>query len=62
MFKVGVFIVKQRPYDCAQFDRRERRVIAFEPERSAFIATAEDNILAKLEWYRLGNEVSEVRP
>jgi hypothetical protein len=59
MFKVDVFIMKQRPYDRAQFDRRERRVIAFDPERFAFIATAEDNILAKLEWYRLGNEVSE---
>jgi hypothetical protein len=59
MFKVDVFIVKERPYDRAQFDRRERRVIAVEPERLAFIATAEDNILAKLEWYRLGNEVSE---
>ena len=59
MFKVDVFISKQRPYDRAQFDRRKRIVIAFEPERSVFVATAEDNILSKLEWYRLGNEASE---
>jgi len=59
MFKVDVFISKQRPYDRAQFDRRKRIVIAFEPERPVFVATAEDNILSKLEWYRLGNEASE---
>lgn len=59
MFKVDIFVLKQRPYDLVQFERRQKRVIALEPERSAFIASAEDNILAKLEWYRLGNEVSD---
>jgi hypothetical protein len=29
------------------------------PDKLAYFATAEDVILAKLEWYRLGNEVSE---
>jgi hypothetical protein len=29
------------------------------PERSAYVATAEDTILAKLEWYRLGGEMSD---
>lgn len=59
MFKVDVFILRERHFDRIQLQRRERRAIAFEPERFAFIATAEDNILAKLEWYRLGNDVSE---
>jgi hypothetical protein len=59
MFKVDIFISKQRPYDRAQFDRREKVIIALDPERTAYVATAEDNILAKLEWYRLGNEASE---
>ena len=31
----------------------------FETEVSAKFASPEDTILAKLEWYRLGNEVSE---
>ena len=43
----------------AQFERRSELVVATEPERRAYIASAEDTILAKLEWYRLGNEVSE---
>jgi hypothetical protein len=30
-----------------------------EPDQKAFVATAEDTILAKLEWYRLGGEVSD---
>jgi hypothetical protein len=59
MFKIDIFILNQRPYDVVQFERRQKRVIALKPERSAFIASAEDNILTKLEWYRLGNEVSD---
>ena len=34
-------------------------VIATDPERTAYVATAEDTILAKLEWYRMGGGVSE---
>jgi hypothetical protein len=34
-------------------------VIATDPDRTAYVATAEDTILAKLEWYRLGGDVSE---
>ncbi len=59
MFKVDVFIPKQRPFDRAQLERRVKQVVATEPERTVYIASAEDTILAKLEWYRQGNEVSE---
>lgn len=59
MFKVDVFIRKDRPYDRMQFNRRVEQVLAAEPEQKAFIASAEDIILAKLEWYRLGNEISD---
>lgn len=34
-------------------------MIATDPERSAFVASAEDSVLAKLDWYRRGGEVSE---
>lgn len=54
MFKVDIFVLKRRPFDEAQFQRRQRHAISNEPERHAYIATAEDNILAKLEWYRTG--------
>lgn len=59
MFKVDVFVHKQRPFDQAQFDRRVAQVIATEPERTAYVASAEDTVLAKLEWFRMGGEVSE---
>ena len=52
MFKVDVFVRKQRPFDQAQFDRRVAQVIATEPERTAYVAGAEDTVLAKLEWFR----------
>jgi hypothetical protein len=59
MFKVDVFIPKTRPFDQAQLKRRVKQVVSTDPERTAYIASAEDTILAKLEWYRLGNEVSD---
>jgi len=59
MFKVDIFILKGRPFDKAQFARRIAQMVATDPERTAYVASAEDTILAKLEWYRLGGEVSE---
>ena len=59
MFKVDVFIRKERPFDRVQFERRVEQVFATNPEQKAFMATAEDIILAKLEWYRMGSEVSD---
>jgi hypothetical protein len=59
MFKVDLFLPKQRPFDRAQFERRGIEVIATEPERLAWVASAEDTVLTKLEWFRMGGEVSE---
>ncbi len=59
MFKVDVFVRKSRPFDQAQFERRVAQVIATEPERAAYVASAEDIVLTKLEWFRIGGEVSE---
>lgn len=59
MFKVDIFPVKNRAFDRSQFERRTAYVLADEPERMAYVASPEDNILAKLEWYRLGGEVSD---
>jgi len=59
MFKVDVFIPKQRAFDREQFERRAEQVIATDPERMAYVASAEDIILAKLEWYQTGGQVSE---
>ena len=59
MFKVDIFVSKQRPFDQAQFERRTAQTVAIEPQRTAYIASAEDTVLTKLEWYRLGGGVSE---
>lgn len=59
MFKVDVFVSRERPFDRAQFARRAAQSIATAPERTAYVASAEDTVLTKLEWYRLGGEQSE---
>lgn len=59
MFKVDIFIAKDRPFEQAQLENRQAYLITTDPERSAYVASAEDTILAKLEWYRLGGEISD---
>jgi hypothetical protein len=59
LFKVDVFIRKERPFDQIQFERRIEQVLVANPEQKAFMTTAEDIILAKLEWFHLGGEVSD---
>lgn len=59
-FKVDVFAMKNRPYDHAAIGRiRKRRIATDTSSRDFFLASPEDIVLAKLEWYRLGDEVSE---
>ena len=59
MFKVDVFIPHPRAYLKSQLARAQRQFFTFETEVSAKFASPEDTILSKLEWYRLGGEVSE---
>ena len=59
MFKVDVFVRKERPFDQAQFERRVLQTMTTDPERTAYVASAEDTILAKLEWYRMGGQTSD---
>ena len=59
MFKVDVFIPKGRPFDRSQFARRVSYSLTESGTDEIYIASPEDNILAKLHWYRLGGEVSD---
>lgn len=59
MFKVDVFILKQRPFDINQMQRRIAQPMGDSLADQAYFCTAEDIILAKLEWYRAGGEISE---
>ena len=59
MFKVDVFIPRPRPFLQSQLARVRKQTFLFDQEVSAKFSSPEDTILAKLEWYRLGSEVSE---
>lgn len=58
-FKVDVFVSKGREFDRCVQNRAASETIGDAGSLSAPVATAEDIILLKLEWYRLGNETSE---
>jgi hypothetical protein len=61
-FKVDVFVPKTRAYDRAVWQRvrLEAAELELRPRQITLrFASPEDVILAKLEWYRLGEEVSE---
>lgn len=58
-FKVDIFIRKLRAFDQMQLERRRLSVISTDPEQSVYVASPEDVILSKLEWYRMGGEISD---
>jgi len=59
MFKVDVFIPKQRPFHRSQLARVKRQTFSLGKEVSANFASPEDAILSKLEWYRMGGGGSD---
>lgn len=56
MLKIDVYLPKVRPFD-QEIRRRTRQELL--EEHAFYIASPEDTILTKLEWYRMGGEVSE---
>jgi hypothetical protein len=58
MFKVDLFVLGDTPADREEMRRRERYEVG-EGGLSLAFASAEDTVLRKLAWYRLGNEVSD---
>jgi len=59
MFKIDVYILRQDAFSKEEFKRRKRIVVNLSPEKTAYVATPEDTILSKLEWFRMGGEVSD---
>ena len=60
MFKVDLFVAKGRAFDREAMARARRQALDDRPEAQPFLlATPEDTVLAKLEWFRAGGEVSE---
>lgn len=58
-FKIDVFVSRNRDFDRAVLERAETEMLGAANPLSARVATAEDIVLLKLEWYRLGNEASQ---
>jgi hypothetical protein len=59
MFKVDVFVIKDRPFDRQQLARRRPWTADPDSGRVLYVASPEDILLAKMEWYRLGGDVSD---
>ncbi|MEQ1575097.1 MAG: hypothetical protein ABL993_12725 [Vicinamibacterales bacterium] len=60
MFKIDVFIPRGRPFDHEALSRARNQALGETPDAGQFpIASAEDTVLAKLEWFRKGGETSE---
>ncbi len=60
MFKVDVFIQKNRPFDLEVRSRVEEGTLTdSQNDRPFFVESPEDVVLTKLEWYKMGGEVSD---
>jgi hypothetical protein len=60
MFKVDVFVSRRRPFDLEAQRRARALPLEGTPGARPFsLSSAEDTVLAKLEWFRAGGEVSE---
>ena len=57
ILKFTVFIPETRPFDQEELRRIRQEVLA-EGTRPFYMASPENTILNKLEWYRMGGEVS----
>lgn len=58
-FKVDFFVKGTGEFDELEVERSVSVQITENPPRSAYVKTAEDTVLRKLQWYRSGGEVSD---
>jgi hypothetical protein len=58
-FKIDVFVCKDDPFEQSAMARRVTAAVPEAPDQPIVLQSAEDLILFKLRWYRLGEEVSE---
>ena len=57
--KVDIFAMKREMFQIEEMQRRVRRALTPDGATETWLATPEDTILAKLDWYRLGGGVSD---
>jgi hypothetical protein len=58
-FKVDVFVQKRRPFDRNLLSRRVERTDLDSSGQTVPVLSAEDVLLHKLEWFRIGGETSD---
>ncbi len=59
-YKIDVFILKNREFDQQSMSRRRSDTLHDEDKSyEIYLSSPEDILLAKLEWYRLGDEISD---
>jgi hypothetical protein len=59
MVKADIFVFKADAFGRSQFTRRTARQLNQDVPTSIYVASAEDTVLAKLQWYRDGGGVSD---
>jgi len=59
MTKVDVFVRWRDAFGQSQFARRQKKSVGQTSPLELFFASAEDTVLAKLDWYRKGGGVSD---
>lgn len=59
MFKVDIFVMRHDALSMAEMARRQRFSLPGAPPAELILATAEDIVLQKRIWYRLGQGVSD---
>ncbi|MEX2137898.1 MAG: hypothetical protein WD894_01465 [Pirellulales bacterium] len=58
-FKIDFFVRKDLPFAKSVMERRRIEPLSQLDGQRLFLVSPEDIVLLKLEWYRLGNEVSD---
>jgi hypothetical protein len=59
MYKVDIFVLKDESWATTEMDRRREFQIGEAPQDRLWLASAEDTVLQKLRWYKLGGSTSE---
>jgi len=57
--KVDLFVKGTTPFDASEFSRRVLVRLGDERPQDVYVKSAEDTVLRKLLWFRLGGEVSD---
>jgi hypothetical protein len=59
VFKVDIFVASDDDFAATQLSRKKVRRLSPDRTDEVYVASAEDSILAKLRWFRAGDETSK---